>query len=116
MIYEKMINFGFIKDEGFLILNEAFKNNAILKEIHIDIYPEHPLASSTSFMLLLRSITNNAIVLNNGDRIAFTKNDEYVMNILVSKINECYYKMYGNLYEFIFNIQNIHYHVNVLIK
>lgn len=116
MISEKLIRCGFIEDENGLLLNEVFKDNGYLGKVHIDIYSEHPLVSPTAFMLLLRTIEYNATVSNDGSRIVLKKNDTYethFMNILFSKITECYYKVSEEFFEFIFNIQNIYYRITV---
>lgn len=116
MISEKLIRCGFIKDENGLLLNEVLKDNAYLKEVHIDIYSEHPLVSPTAFMLLLRTTEYNATVSNDGNRIVLKKNDTYgthFMNVLFSKITECYCKVSEGFSEFIFNIQNIYYRITV---
>ena len=94
----------------------ALLNNSILKEVHIDIYPENPLISSNSFMLLLRATENNAIILVDNDRLIMKRNDKcetYFMNVLVSKITECFSKIYEDYSEFILNIQNIYYRITV---
>ena len=44
--------FGFVKDENNLQLKEVLKNNAKLREVYIETYPENPLGHSSSFMLL----------------------------------------------------------------
>ena len=119
MITEKtLIKFGLVRDENNFQLSEVFKNNLKLKEIHIDIYPENPLiASSEPFMLLLRTIEKNVFVSNDNDRLVFMRDDgyqTYFINILFSKITECYYKHFNNSYEFILSIQNIWYRITVL--
>lgn len=119
MVTEKtLIKFGLVNDENNLQLKKVFKNNIKLNEVHIDIYPENPLINSSSpFMLLLRTIEKNALVLNDGDRLIFKKNDDkfetYIMNILFSEITECYYKLTNRYSEFIINIQNIYYRIIV---
>lgn len=119
MIIEKtLIKFGMTKDEDNSQLKEVFKNDLKLKEIHIDIYPEHPLFSSSApFMLLLRTIEKNAIVLNDEDRIILKRSDKYstyFMNLLFSEITECYYKYLDNFHEFILNVRNIYYRIIIL--
>ena len=115
---ETLIKFGLIKDENNSKLKEIFKNNSKLKEVHIDIYPDNPLVTSSEpFMLLLRTIENDALVSNDGDRIIFERNDgygTYFMNVLFSKITECFYKASDDFSEFILNIQNIYYRITVL--
>ena len=114
---ETFIKFGFIKDENNSQLKEAFKNNLKLKEVHIDIYPDNPMLSSTNFMLLLRTSENNAITANDGDRLIIKKNDRYetyIMNVLFSKITECFFKVSDSCSEFILNVQNIFYRISVL--
>lgn len=112
------MKFGLAKDNNNSKLKEIFKNNSKLKEVHIDIYPDNPLiTSSEPFMLLLRTIENNAAVLIDNDRIVLKRDDTYgtyFMNILFSKITECYYKTFDNFSEFILNIQNIYYRITVL--
>ena len=119
MITEKtLMKFGLIKDENNFQLKEVFKNNLKLKEVHIDIYPENPLiSSSVPFMLLLRTVEKNAIVSNDGDRLVLAKDDgygTYFMNILFLEIKECYYKYAYDSSEFILSIQNIWYRITVL--
>lgn len=114
MVTEKTLaKFGLIKDKNNLQLKEILKNDLKLREVHIDIYPDNPLiTSSEPFMLLSRIIEKNAIVLSNEDRIVLKKNDKYgtyFINILFSKITECHYKFSGNCHEFILSIQNIYY-------
>ena len=118
MITEKtLIKFGLSEDENNSRLKEVFKNDLKLKEIHIDIYPENPLiTSSQPFMLLSRTIEKNVVVSNDGDRLILKKNDTYkthFMNVMFSKITECYYKMFDGCFEFIINIQNIYYRIIV---
>jgi hypothetical protein len=93
---ETLMKFGLIKDENNLQLKEIFKNDSKLKEVHIDIYPDNPLvASSEPFMLLLRAVEKSVTSLIDEDRLVLKRNDiygTYFMNILFSKIEECYYK------------------------
>jgi hypothetical protein len=115
---ETLMKFGMVKDENNSQLKEVFKNNSKLKEIHIDIYPDNPIiTSSEPFMLLLRTIENNVITLTDENRLIFQRNDgygTYFVNILFSKIAECYYKASEDLFEFVLNIQNIYYRITVL--
>ena len=109
---------GFVKDETNTKLNEVFKDNIKLKEIHIDIYPTNPLvSSSTPYMLLLRTIEKKMLVKNSGTRLVLKKvvgnYDTYFMNILFSEVAECYYRGSEGYYEFILNIQNIYYRIIV---
>ena len=109
---------GFKKDENNTKLNEVFKDNIKLKEIHIDVHPTNPLvSSSTPFMLLLRTIEKKMLVKNSGTRLVLKKRvdnfDTYFMNITLSEINECYYKSIDGYSEFILNIQNIYYRITV---
>ena len=104
--------------EKTLQLKDFFKNDLKLKEIHIDIYQDNPLtASSAPFMLLLRTTENNAVVLNDGDRLVLMRNDgfgTYFMDILFSEIKECQCIFnHHNHYEFVLNIQNIWYRITV---
>ena len=118
MVTEKtLMKFGFIKDENNFQLKEVFKNNSRLKTIHIDVYPENPLVSSSApFMLLSRTIEKNAAVSNEGNRLILMRNDDFdthFMNVLFSEIKECYRGAYVSS-EFILNIQNIWYRITVL--
>lgn len=116
MISEKMVRCGFTNDKNGSLLNEVLKDNAYLKEVHIDIYSEHPLVSPTAFMLLLRTAEYNATVSNDGNRIVLKKNDTYethFMNVLFSKITECYCNVSEEFSEFIFNIQNTYYRITI---
>ena len=119
MITEKtLMKFGLIKDENNFQLKEVLKNNLKLREIHIDIYLENPLVSSSApFMLLSRIIEKNALVSNDEDRLILMRDDgydTYFVNVLFSKIAECYYKTSQDFFEFILNIQNIWYRITVL--
>lgn len=117
MITEIITKLGFIKDENGLRLKELFKDNTKFKEVHIDIYPDNPLTSSKSFMLLLRTFENDVEVSNDGNRIILKKNDTYethFMNILFSKITECFIKVSETCSELVLNVQNIYYKITVL--
>lgn len=119
MVAEKtLMKLGFMNDENLLQLNEVFKNDIKLKEIHIDVYPTNPLiSSSTPFMLLLRTIEKKMTVKNSGNRLVLKKvvdrYNTYFMNILFSEITECYFKGSDGYYEFILNVQNIYYRITV---
>lgn len=119
MVAEKTLTkLGLTKDENNTKLNEIFRDNAKLKEIHIDVYSSNPLvSSSTPFMLLLRTIEKKILVKNSGTRLVLRKNvsycDTYFMNVLFSEITECYYKIVGDYSEFILNIQNTYYRITV---
>lgn len=119
MVAEKTLTkLGFTKDENYIRLNEVFKDNIRLKEIHIDVYPTNPLvSSSTPFSLLLRLIEKKILVKNSGNRLVLKKVidgfDTYFMNILFSEIIECYYKDAQDYFEFILNYQNIFYKITV---
>lgn len=109
--------FGFIKEENDLRLKEMIKNKNKLKEVHIDIYPENPLEPSNSFMLLLRTSERNAKISIDNDRLVFKRNDKnetHFMNVLISKITECFSKICDDYSEFILKIQNIYYRVTIL--
>ena len=119
MVAEQTITkLGFIKDEKNTKLNEVFKDNIKLKEIHIDVYPTNPLVSSPlPYMLLSRTIEKKMLIKNSGTRLVLKKNidgyDTYFMNVLLSEIKECYYSVSNGFSEFILNIQNIYYRITV---
>ena len=119
MTAEKILmKLSFIEDEQNTKLNEMFKDDIKLKEIHIDIYPTNPLvSSSTPYMLLSRTIEKKMLIKNSGTRLVLKKNidgyDTYFMNILLSEIKECYYKDSNGFFEFILNVQNIYYRITV---
>lgn len=115
---QTMAKFGFVKDEQSTKLNEVFKDNTKLKEIHIDCYPTNPMVSSQlPHMLLLRTIEKKILVKNSGTRLVLRKNidgyDTYFMNVVLSEIKECYCNCSNGLFEFILNIQNIYYKITV---
>lgn len=120
MVTEKTLTkFGFIKDEIDLYLNKmsSLKNNIKIKEVNIDVYPENPLNSPECFSLILRASERNATISVEGDRIIFKKNDAYethFVNVLASKITECFSRMSDGCYEFILNVQNIYYKITIL--
>ena len=112
------MKFGLANDKDNLQLKRIFKNNIRLKEMHVDIYIENPLITSTTpFMLMLRTIENRVMVLNDDNRLILKKNidkfETYFMNILFSEIKECYYKNFDDYSEFILNIQNLYYRITV---
>ena len=118
VVEQTMMKFGFVKDENNTKLNELFKDNTKLKEVHIDCYPTNPLISSPlPYMLLLRTIETKMLVKNSGTRLVFKKNidgyDTYFMNILLSDIKECFYNISNGFSEFILNIQNVFYRITV---
>lgn len=113
-----MMKLGFTNDESNAKLNEVFKDNVRLKEIHIDVYPTNPLVSSPlPYMLLSRTIEKKMLVKNSGNRLVLKKVidgfDTYFMNIVLSEIKECYYKISNNYFEFILSIQNIYYRITI---
>lgn len=116
-IEQTLIDFGFVKREMNLCLHKA-ENIFKLKEVHVEVYPESPFDSSATFMLVLRAYEKNATAYLGFDRIVLKKNDAHethIINILASKVNECYYKgcpnySYG---EFVLNIQNIWYKITI---
>lgn len=115
---QTMTKLGFVKDETNTKLNEMFKDNTKLKEVHIDVYPSNPLvSSSTPHMLLLRTIEKKTLVKNSGTRLVLKRvvdsYDTYFMNVLLSEIKECYCKAIDGYSEFILNIQNIYYRITV---
>lgn len=115
---QTMMKLGFTKDEKNTKLNEVFKDNTKLKEVHIDVYPSNPLISSSiPYMLLLRTIEKKMLVKNSGTRLVLKKNvdgyDTYFMNVLLSEIKECYYSVSNGFSEFVLNIQNIYYRITV---
>ena len=117
-IEKTLIKFGLTKDENNLKLKEVLKNNTTLKEVHIDIYPENPLmTSSAPFMLLLRTIEKKMIVSSDDSRLILKKTvdkfETHFMSILFSEIAECYYKSFNGCSEFILNIQNIYYKITI---
>ncbi len=111
--------FGFVKEDISLYLNKMslLNNNVKLKEIHVDVYPENPFDSSVCFSLILRTSEKNAKILVDGDRVIFKKNDVYethFVNVLSSKITECFSKISNGCYEFILNVQNVYYKITIL--
>jgi len=118
MAEKTMMKLGFAKDEKNTKLNEIFKDDTKLKEVHIDVYPSNPLISSSiPYMLLLRTIEKKMLVKNSGTRLVLKKNidsyDTYFMNVLLSEIKECYYSVSNGFFEFVLNIQNIYYRITV---
>ena len=112
-----LMKLGFVKEENDLRLKEMIKATSKLKEVHIDVYPENPLCSTNSFMLLLRTTENNAIISIDGDRLVLKRSDKYethFMNVLISKITECFSKICDNYYEFVLNVQNVYYKITIL--
>ena len=114
---DTLMKFGFVREENDLRLKAMTENKSKLKEVHIDIYSENPLIASAPFMLLLRTVEKNATISIDEDRLVLRKNDGYethLMNVLTSKITECFSKICKDYSEFILNIQNIYYRITIL--
>lgn len=111
------MKFGFVKEENGSRLIEMIKNKTKLKEVHIDTYPDNPFVSADSFSLLLRTTEKNATILIDNDRLVLRRDDvckTYFMNVLISKITECFSKISETYSEFILNIQNIYYRITIV--
>ena len=117
MITEDILKkYGFVAEKDYSKLIEIIKNTNRLIEVHIDTYPENPLLSSDSHMLLLRTVEKKVRILVEDDRLIFKRCDIYgthFVNVLISKIKECFSKMTGDCDEYILNIQNIYYRITV---
>lgn len=112
-----LMKFGFTMDENNSQLKKIFQNNLKLKEVHIDIYPDNPMLTSSDFVLLLRTHDNNVVVLNDDNRLVLKRCDKYethIMNILFSGVSECYIKAAETYHEIILNVQNIYYKITIL--
>ena len=117
MVTENILaKYGFVNEKDYSKLIEIIKNTTRLREVHIDTYPENPMFSSDSHMLLLRTVEKKAIISVEGDRLIFKRDDIYgthFVNVLISKIKECFTKMTGDCDEYILNVQNIYYKITV---
>jgi hypothetical protein len=114
---DTLTKYGFVNEKDYSKLIEIIRNANRLVEVHIDTYPENPLLSSDSYMLLLRTVEKKARILVEDDRLIFKRNDIYgthFVNVLISKIKECFCKMTGDCDEYILNIQNIWYKITIL--
>lgn len=117
-----LIKLGFIKEKDYSRLKQMIetkdKLKAIhIKETHIDTYSENPFDSSIPFSLLLRASEKNATISIDNNRLIFKRNDKcktHFMNVLISKITECYSKIEENYSEFILKVQNIYYKITVI--
>ena len=111
-----LLKFGFVKEESDLHLKEMIKSKNKLKEVYIDAYSGNPIISSSTFMLLLRTSEKNVTIAIDEDRLIFKKSDKHethFINVLISKITECFSKICEDYSEFILNIQNIYYKITV---
>ena len=109
--------YGFVDEKDYSKLIEIIRNTTKLREVHIDTYPENPLLSSNSHMLLLRTSEKRARILVEDDRLIFKRDDIYgthFVNVLISKIKECFTKMTGDCDEYILNVQNIYYRITII--
>lgn len=117
MITENILTkYGFVNEKDYSKLIEIIRNTTKLREVHIDTYLENPLISSDSHMLLLRSVEKGVRILVEDDRLIFKRNDIYgthFVNVLISKIKECFSRMTGDVDEYILNIQNVYYKITV---
>ena len=111
-----LMKYGFVAEEDYSRIIEIIKNTTRLKEVHIDTYPDNPLVSSSSHMLLLRTVEKNTRILVEDNRLVFRKGDVYgtlFVNVLISKIKECFSKITEDYSEYILNIQNIYYRITI---
>ena len=111
-----LMKYGFVNEKDYSKFIEIIKNTTRLREVHIDTYSENPLLSSDSHMLLLRTVEKRARILFEDDSLIFKRDDIYgthFVNVLISKIKECFSKMTGDCDEYILNIQNIYYRITV---
>lgn len=117
MVAENILTkYGFVNEKDYFKLIEIISNANRLVEVHIDTYPDNPLLSSDSHMLLLRTVEKRARILVENDRLIFKRDDIYgthFVNVLISKIKECFSKMTGDCDEYILNIQNVYYKITV---
>ena len=119
MIFEQtFMKLGYTNKDIRFYLDKIMlcNNNIKTKETHIDVYPENPFASSSCFSLILRAHEKNAMISIEGDRIIFKKDDKYkthFINILSSKVTECFSKQIDNCYELVLNVQNIYYKITI---
>ena len=114
---DTLTKYGFVNEKDYSKLVEIIRNANRLVEVHIDTYPENPLLSSDSYMLLLRTVEKRARILVEDDRLIFKRNDIYgthFVNVLISKIKECFCRMTGDCDEYILNIQNVWYKITIL--
>lgn len=112
-----LMKFGFVKEEDNSRLIEMIKNKTKLKEVHIDTYPDNPFTSSEPHMLLLRTVEKEAWILVEDDRLIFKRSDAYetlFVNVLISKIKECFSKITDDYSEYILNVQNIYYRITIV--
>ena len=113
---DTLMKYGFVNEKDYSKLIEIIKNSTRLLEVHIDTYPNNPLVCSEPHMLLLRTSEKRAKILVEGDRLIFKKDDAYethFVNVLISKIKECFSKMTGDCDEYILNIQNVWYKITI---
>ena len=116
VIEDIFMKYGFVKEENDSHLKDMIKSKDKIKEVYIDIYPENPFIAS-DFSLLLRTHEKNAKILIDDNRLIFKRNDRsetYFVNVLISKITECFSKIGEDYSEFILKIQNAYYKVTIL--
>ena len=68
-------------------------------------------------VFLLRTSEKNAVTSNDGNRLILKKDDKHethFMNVLFSKIAECFCKVSDSYSEFIVNVHNTYYKITVL--
>lgn len=121
MYTDNILKLGFVEDKIDTYLNKMELDNNIkhLSEVHIDVYPENPLISSASscFELMLRTSEKNVLILIDNDRIILKRNDIYgthFLNVLIPKIKEFYSKVSDSYLEFILNIHDVYYRINII--
>jgi hypothetical protein len=114
------LRLGFTSDKDNMRLKEVFKDAKVLKEMHMEIYPNNPIESHNPFQLFVRTIEKNVKVSNDGVRLILKKNDRFethIANILLSDITQCLTEGVSDKHysAFIVNIRNnIWYRLTIL--
>lgn len=112
-----LIKHGFTEDINKKVLSELFTKYNKFKEINVSVNLTKPS------MLLVRSKEKNVSVEINSiqeNRLILKRNSDrcstIIMNILLSEINNCLVKDYGNgLFEFEFEVRDFRYSFHILL-
>lgn len=101
---ERFKMYGFSEDKDRICLNEVFENN-IFSSAHIDVFV------NDEYMLLSRNAEKNVTSkIEDGRMMLAKKDDTVIVDILLSNIDSCMVKRYGDvLYEFVFKVHNVFY-------
>ncbi len=101
---ESLEKFGYSYDYENDFLKMFSKKENTIKKLMVSLYPR----LSNDGKIILARMYNEDIIFNNNDKrlIILTKDKNIILNILYSKITQCFIRETKNLIEFVFEYDN----------